>query len=159
MDLMEQSKRLKKIRKQVFLLGFFKIPMLWFVRPKVISINEKECVVKIRLRRRTKNHVRSMYFGAMAVGADLSAGLHTFYFAEKDQNRMHFVFKSMACEFLKRAESDVRFISREGSKIENAVKKARESGERQNQEVMVEGVDDQDEVVATFKMVVSVKFK
>ena len=58
-----------------------------------------------------------MYFGAMAVGADLSAGLHTFYFAEKDQNRMHFVFKAMDCQFLKRAETDVRFISREGDKI------------------------------------------
>ncbi|MCR9174316.1 MAG: DUF4442 domain-containing protein [bacterium] len=156
---MQQSKRLKHIRKQVFLLGFFKIPMLWFVRPKVISIDEKECVVKIRLRRRTKNHVRSMYFGAMAVGADLSAGLHTFYFAENDQNRMHFVFKSMDCEFLKRAESDVRFISREGNKIKEAVQKARNSGERQNQEVLVDGVNDQNEVVATFKMVVSVKFK
>lgn len=159
MGSMEQSKRLKQIQKQVFLLGFFKIPMLWFVRPKVISIDENECVVKIRLRRRTRNHVRSMYFGAMAVGADLSAGLHTFYFAGKDQNRMHFVFKSMACEFLKRAESDVRFISREGDKIKATVEKARESGERQNQEVMVEGVDNENEVVATFKMVVSVKFK
>lgn len=156
---MEQSKRLKQIRKQVFLLGFFKIPMLWFVRPKVVSIDKNECVVKIRLRRRTKNHVRSMYFGAMAVGADLSAGLHTFYFAEQDQNRMHFVFKSMDCQFLKRAESDVLFISREGDKIQAALQKARESGERQNQEVLVEGVDMKQEVVATFKMVVSVKFK
>lgn len=156
---MQQKKRLKQVRKQVFLLGVFKIPMLWFVRPKVIAIDEKECVVKIRLRRRTRNHVKSMYFGAMAVGADLSAGLHTFYFAEKDQNRMHFVFKSMDCAFLKRAETDVRFISREGNKLKEAVEKARTSGERQNQEVMVEGVNDQNEIVATFKMVVSVKFK
>lgn len=154
-----EHNRLKQIRKQVFLLGFFKIPMLWFVRPKVVSIDEKECVVQIRLRRRTKNHVRSMYFGAMAVGADLSAGLHTFYFAEKDQNRMHFVFKAMDCQFLKRAESDVRFVSREGDKLKECVDQARESGERQNQEVLVEGVDNQNEVVATFRMVVSVKFK
>ena len=154
-----EQKRLKQIRKQVFLLGFFKIPLLWFVRPKVVSIDDNECVVKIKLRRRTRNHVRSMYFGAMAVGADLSAGLHTFYFAEQDQNRMHFVFKAMDCQFLKRAESDVRFISREGTKIKQAVEKARESSERQNQEVMVDGVDDNNEVIATFKMVVSVKFK
>lgn len=156
---MDQNKYLKQIRKQVFLLGFFKIPMLWFVRPKVESIDENECVVRIKLRRRTKNHVRSMYFGAMAVGADLSAGLHTFYFAGKDQNRMHFVFKSMDCEFLKRAESDVRFISREGDKIAEAVRNAKETGERQNQEVSVDGVNDENEVVASFKMVVSVKFK
>jgi len=100
-----------------------------------------------------------MYFGAMAVGADLSAGLHTFYFAGKDQNRMHFVFKAMNCEFLKRAESDVRFISKDGSILKEAVEKAKATGERQNQEVLVEGVNDQDEIVATFKMVVSMKFK
>lgn len=156
---MEQSKQLKQIQRQVFLLGFFKIPMLWFVRPKVVTINENECVVKIKLRRRTRNHVKSMYFGAMSVGADLSAGLHTFYFAGKDQKRMHFVFKSMQCDFLKRAESDVRFISTEGHKIAAAVALAKSSGERQNEEVLVEGRDEQNELVATFKMVVSVKFK
>mmetsp|Transcript_28428 Transcript_28428/g.37913 ORF Transcript_28428/g.37913 Transcript_28428/m.37913 type:complete len:157 (-) Transcript_28428:376-846(-) len=156
---MKQQKQLKQIRRQVFLLGFFKIPMLWFVRPKVVSIDKNECVVKIKLRRRTKNHVKSMYFGAMSVGADLSAGLHTFYFAGKDQNRMHFVFKSMQCDFLKRAESDVRFISTQGDKIADAVELARSSGERQNEEVLVEGRDENDELVATFKMVVSVKFK
>ena len=156
---MEKSNQLKQIRKQVFLLGFFKIPMLWFVRPKVVSINNEECVVKIKLNRRTKNHVNSMYFGAMAVGADLAAGLHTFYFAGDDQNRMHFVFKSMDCQFLKRAESDVRFISIDGKKIKDAVDLARDSGERQNQEVMVEGRNTDDELVATFKMVVSAKFK
>ena len=100
-----------------------------------------------------------MYFGAMAVGADLAAGLHTFYFAGGDQKRMHFVFKSMDCQFLKRAETDVRFVSIEGDKIKNAVDKARESGERQNQEVLVEGRDANNELIATFKMVVSAKFK
>jgi len=156
---MKPENKLKKIRKQVFLLGFFKIPMLWFVRPKVVSIDSKEAVVKIRLRRRTRNHVRSMYFGAMSVGADLSAGLHTFYFAGSDQKRMHFVFKSMHAEFLKRAESDVRFISTEGDKIKAAVELARNSGERQNESVLVEARDRENELVATFQMGVSVKFK
>ena len=100
-----------------------------------------------------------MYFGAMAVGADLSAGLHTFYFAGNDQQRMHFVFKSMHCEFLKRAESDVRFISTDGNKLKEAVARAKETGERQNQEVIVEGRNTSDELVANFRMVVSVKFK
>lgn len=156
---MKPDKKLKEIRKQVFLLGVFKIPMLWFVRPKVVSIDESEAVVLIRLRRRTRNHVRSMYFGAMSVGADLSAGLHTFYFAGEDQKRMHFVFKSMTADFLKRAESDVRFVSTEGDKIKAAIEQARNSGERKNETVLVEARDTHNELVATFQMVVSVKFK
>ena len=156
---MTQKKHLNQIRRQVFLLGFFKIPMLWFVRPKVVSIDREACVVKIRLRRRTRNHVGSMYFGAMSVGADLSAGLHTFFFAGDDQKRMHFVFKSMQADFLKRAESDVSFVSSEGHKIHRVVKEAKATGERINEPILVEARDERDELVATFKMVVSVKFK
>jgi acyl-coenzyme A thioesterase PaaI-like protein len=156
---MQSKNQIKTIRRQVFLLGFFKIPMLWYVRPKVDAIDEDAAVISIRLRRRTRNHVGSMYFGAMAVGADLAAGLHTFYFAGSDQKRLHFVFKSMHAEFLQRAESDVRFISMEGEKIRDALDKARESGERENREVQVEARDKFDNLVASFQMVISVKFK
>lgn len=156
---MTPNSRLKQIRRQVFLLGFFKIPMLWFVRPKVVSIDMDSCIVKIRLRRRTRNHLGSMYFGAMSVGADLSAGLHTFFFAAEDQKRMHLVFKSMHAEFLKRAESDVRFVSAEGQKIERIVQEAKLTEERINESVVVEARDESDELVAIFQMVVSVKFK
>ena len=74
---------LKKMKWMLFLLGLTKIPIIGYVKPKLIELNDEKAGVKIKLRRRSKNHLNSMYFGALAVGADVAAGLHAFYFAGK----------------------------------------------------------------------------
>ena len=78
---MDKDKLFKKIKWQLFLLGRFKIPMLGYTAPKLIELNNNKAKVKIKLKRRTKNHLNSMYFGALAVGADVAGGIHAFYFA------------------------------------------------------------------------------
>ncbi len=94
---------LKKYGMMLRLMGIFKIPMIGYVRPRLIEINDTDVVVKIRLRRRTKNHLKSMYFGVLAVGADVTAGLHAFYFCDELNVRPSFAFKAMKSEFIKRA--------------------------------------------------------
>ena len=69
--------KLTSIRKANFYLKFFsisKIPLLWYCRPKIVSLNSDYIEIKIPLRRRTKNHLNSMYFGALSVGADITGG-------------------------------------------------------------------------------------
>ena len=144
-------------RRMVFLLGITKIPLLAYVRPKVRKITPDEVQVSIRLRRRTKNHLRSMYFGALAVGADTAAGIHAFYFGKKLGLPISFAFKSMQADFLKRATSDVLFVVDEGKKIEQAVIQARDTAERVNLPVSVKAYDHNEELVATFVMTISVK--
>jgi acyl-coenzyme A thioesterase PaaI-like protein len=148
---------LKKMKWMLFLLGIAKIPIIGFVKPKLIKLDEKEAAIKIRLRRRTKNHLRSMYFGALAVGADVAAGLHAFYFAEKMGKKVSFAFKGMNAEFLMRAESDVTFISEDGPKVQAAMNRSLELGERINEPIMVLAKNTNNEVVATFEMIVSVR--
>lgn len=156
---MEEMQQLKKARKQLFLLGLFKIPMVGYVRPRLETLNQERAVINIKLRRRTRNHLNSMYFGAMSIGADLAAGLHTYYFAGENQKRMSFVFKSVNAEFVRRAESQVSFISEDGVKIRKAIEVALASKERVNANVSVVAKDTEGETVAIFEMVISVKFK
>lgn len=150
---------LKKMKWMLFLLGCAKIPIIGFVKPKLISLDDKEASVKIRLRRRSKNHLKSMYFGALAVGADVAAGLHAFYFAEKMGKKVSFAFKGMNAEFLMRAESDILFISEDGAKVKDAMNRSSETGERVNEPINVFAKNTKNEVVATFEMIVSVKVK
>src|SRR4051794_40679439 len=56
-------------------VGLFKVPVLFFLSPSVVEFNDYRCVVKIPLTRRSKNHLGSMYFGALAAGADAAGGL------------------------------------------------------------------------------------
>ena len=143
----------------LFLLGFAKIPIIGFVKPKLITLNDEEASVKIRLRRRSKNHLKSMYFGALAVGADVAAGLHAFYFAEKMGKKVSFAFKGMNAEFLMRAESDITFISEDGAKVSDAMNRSLELGERINEPISVLAKNSKNEIVATFEMIVSVRVK
>lgn len=148
---------LGKMKWMLFLLGFFKIPMIGYVRPKLIEVNEETVRVKIRLRRRTKNHLNSMYFGALSVGADIAGGIHVFYFSELVGKKVSFSFKGMKADFLKRAESDVIFESKDGNVIRSAMDESIETGERVNKTVFVNAIDQNNEIIATFEMVVSVK--
>jgi len=156
---MDKKALLKKIKWQLFLLGKFKIPMLGFTGLKLIDITDEKSVVTIKLKRRTKNHLNSMYFGALAVGADVAGGIHAFYFANVHNRKVSFAFKGMSCEFIKRAESDCTFISTDGKKVEDAILKSIETGDRINETTQVNVYDAEKELVATFEMIVSVKCK
>jgi acyl-coenzyme A thioesterase PaaI-like protein len=148
---------IKKMRWLLFLLGFMKIPMIRYTKPKLLAIDDNTVRVKIKLRRRTKNHLSSMYFGALSVGADIAGGIQVFYFSKKMDRKVSFAFKGMNAQFLKRAESDIIFESNEGQKIQKAMEKSLKEGSRINDSIMVEAKNDQGEVVATFEMIVSVR--
>ena len=150
---------LKKIQRKLFLLGIFKIPMIGFVKPRLVHIDDKSVKVKIRLRRRTKNHLNSMYFGALAVGADIAAGIHVFYFGEVLGKQVSFAFKSISGEFLQRAETETTFECLEGEKIKALILEAESKGERLNDVVGVVATNTLGEVVATFEMGISVRVK
>jgi acyl-coenzyme A thioesterase PaaI-like protein len=145
-----------KIKWMLRLLGWVKIPMIGYVRPSLISIDDEKVVVRVKLRRRTKNHLKSMYFGALAVGADVAGGIHAFYYAERMNKKVSFAFKGMNANFLKRAESDVTFESTDGKKVGLAIKKSIETKERVNEKTLVKCFC-KGELIAEFEMTVSVK--
>ena len=147
---MENNKLLKKMKLNLFLLGKFKIPMLSYTGVKLIELNDNEAKVSIKLKRRTKNHLNSMYFGALAVGADVAGGIHAFYYAEKMNKKISFAFKGMNAQFLKRAETDCMFVSNDGKKVENAVLLSIKTKERVNETTKVIAFNLNDEVVAEF---------
>ena len=147
------------MRRLLWLMGMIKIPMIAFVRPKLMLLDENKSQVRIKLKRRTKNHLKSMYFGSLAVGADMAAGLHAFYFAEESGVKVSFAFKAVKAEFLKRATSDVYFNSNEGQLVKQAFDEAMSTKERVNKWIKVEAKNTDNEIVAIFDMEISVKVK
>lgn len=138
-------------------MGLFKIPLIGYVRPRLVEINDDSIKVKIRLRRKTKNHLNSMYFGALAVGADIAGGIHVFYYSEIMGKKISFSFKGMKADFLKRAESDVTFESNQGQVIKAGILESIETRERVNKTIIVNAIDANNEIVATFEMISSLK--
>ena len=154
----------KNVQATVLLryFGFFKIPLLFFVKPSVIEISNSRVVVSIPLRRKTRNHLNSMYFGALAIGADCSAGLIAMKLIRRSAQDISLIFKSMDAEFFKRAEGDVHFTCDQGHEISKLVAAAIESTERVESPVNVTArVPDKfgEEPVARFTLVLSLKKK
>lgn len=150
---------LASMRWKLFLLGVFKIPMIHFVRPKLLTCSPELIQIKIPFRRRTKNHLNSMYFGALNIGADLAAGLFVYYHGQRYNKQVTLAFKSAKSQFLKRPESDVVFSCLEGPLIVNKIEEAINEDIRINFVLPVSAKNSMNEEVALFDMEVSIRIK
>ena len=142
--------------------GLTKIPLLWFCRPKIISLDNENVEIKIPLKRRTKNHLGSMYFGALSVGADITGGFLAMICIQKSNSKVALIFKDFKANFLKRAEGDVHYICNESKKIAEAVDETLQTGERVNIPIPVVATVPEkfgDEPVAEFSITLSLKEK
>jgi acyl-coenzyme A thioesterase PaaI-like protein len=145
---------------QVRLWALMNVRMIFFVGPKILEVNERRCEVKVPLNWKTRNHLRSMYFGALCVGADVAGGLIAFHLMQTQKARISFVFKDVAATFLKRPEGDVHFSCEDGPLIQELMRRTLASGEREEATVHVTArVPSKlgDEPVATFTLTLSLK--
>lgn len=148
----------EKFKLKVFTL--FEVPMLGYCKPELIQISNQSCEIKFPLNRRTKNHLNSMYFGALSCGADLAGGLIAMKVINDMGENISLVFKDFKADFLKRAEGDTHFICRDGHKVERLVNRTVETGERENETVEVVATVPSkfgDEPVARFLLTLSLK--
>ena len=145
----------------MLLFGLMRIPLIFFCRPKVVSISDTKLEVKIKLNRRTKNHLNSMYFGVLSIGADVTGGFLAMKLIRNNQSRISLIFKDFHADFLKRAEGDVHFICEDGLAIQNLVEVTEQTGERQNLPVQITATVPtiSNEPVAKFILTLSLKKK
>ena len=153
-------KTITRFKFFLWYFGRFKVPLIGHLRPHLIKLTEREILVKLALTRRSKNHLNSMYFGALAVGADIAGGLHGFYHAKKANVAISLAFKSFEAQFLRRPESDVYFLSEMGETVNTMIAQSKASGERVNQAIHVKaftGHLEQATDVAYFTLELSLK--
>lgn len=153
---------IQKANLNFFLVGLFKIRMIGFVRARLVDYNDEKTIVKVPLNRSTRNHLGSMYFGALATGADVTGAWIAFDYLAKTKKPVSIVFKDVTAKFLKRADGDVYFTCLDGAKVLQAFNQTIADGERKNVDLLVTATVPsryQDEPVATFKMTLSMRYK
>ncbi len=145
----------------VHLLGL-RIPSLLFLGPRVMELDDEGCALKLPLGWRSRNHVGSMYVGALCAGADLASGLNAYRVIRRGHPKIVPLFKDLRADFLKRADGDVLFRMSDGRRVAEAVRRADQTGERVTMPIeVVATVPDRygDEPVARFTMGLSVRRK
>jgi hypothetical protein len=158
MNRLEQLKETLKVRA----FGFLQIPLIWFVNPSVIAVGVDHTEIVISLNRKTRNHLKSMYFGALAIGADLAGGLLFMKLLNESKVKVSFVFKDMSAQFLKRADGDVHFVCKNGKDVVDLINRVKSSPERQETTVEIKALVPKkygEEPVAVFKLTLSAKRK
>jgi len=122
---------------EVRLFGLLQIPMLVWVGPRVLQNDRQAVRILIPLGARTRNHLGSLYIGALVCGADLAGGIAALRICRERGVVLSFVFKDLEAKFLRRADGDVVFECRDVEAIESAVGRAVDTGERVNLPVRV----------------------
>jgi acyl-coenzyme A thioesterase PaaI-like protein len=142
--------------------GMFKVPLILFVSPSVVQLDSEACIIKIPLNFKTRNHLKSMYFGVLCTGADIAGGLVAMNEISESQKKIALSFKDFKAEFLKRAEGDVHFKCIQTKEIKEFVQQVILSKERMNFPVVITATVpsiDPALVVARFELTLSLKFK
>lgn len=140
--------------------GFFKVPLIWICRPKILKLDRNSVEIRIPLKRKTKNHLNSMYFGVLAVGADVAGGFMAMSKAQERGEKVSLAFKAVEGQFLKRPEADVHFVCDDGPLIDKMLDETFETGERVNQAVKITAICPSlhgNEPMAEFMLTLSLK--
>ncbi len=126
------SKTLWRETLKLWMFSFFKLPLVWWIGPRVTELTESSSNICIRFKHRTRNHVGSMYFGALCVGAELAPGLLTMSLLRKQQGQFSLIIKDFQAQFFKRFEGDTHFTCAEGNLIADTIKRVIQTKERQS---------------------------
>ena len=113
-------------------------PMLLLLRPKVRLNTPQRAEIVIPLTWFSKNLWRTMFFAAIAAGADLTGGFAAIELAPAAN--VGFLYKSFSCRFLRRVDGDLVLVCDDGEKVAAGVETAARTGERVNVDVRVYGL-------------------
>lgn len=142
------------------LFAFTRIPLIAILRPTLLAADSRKCVVRIPLSWLAKNHLGSLYFGALSIGADIAGGLIVMNLIRARGSQVAFLFKDFHADFHKRAEGATVFSCHDGEKLRALLDRAEASGEREEDTVhVIATVPDKlgEEPVATFRLTISMK--
>ncbi|MES3038545.1 MAG: DUF4442 domain-containing protein [Bdellovibrionota bacterium] len=150
------------------LYGLVYIPLVRFCWPSVIECSNQRTILRLPLRRATKNHLGAMYFGALNIGAELCIAMVAVIKIRESGHRIDFLFKDYKADFLRRAEDDVYFICEEVETVVKQIAEASTSTERINRTMRAYAIVPKvapaagaslagEEKIATFELTLSVR--
>ena len=141
-------------------LAATRIPMLFLAGPSVVTLDPAHATIRIPLNWLTRNHLGSMYIGALVCGADLAAGLLAQQHIRRAPRPVSLIFQDLHAEFLRRPDGDCDFTCEHGAVAEALVAQALSGDTRVSAPLeVVARVPSRsgDEPVARFTLTLSLK--
>ena len=153
---------LEKGNQTLIAFGKHKVPLIGYCEPTLISLSDQHCEVMIPLNNKTQNHVNSLYFGTMSIGADITGGFLAMMIGEQSNHTIELLFKDFKADFIKRAMADTHFHCHDGQLIQKMIQETVQTKKRVNKTISITATTPNvtgNEVIATFELTLSLKAK
>lgn len=146
---------LKKMKK--FLV--FKLPSAYLCGVRLKSVDNTKSVVTVRYRWINQNPFKSMYFAVQSMAAELTTGAIVIKKISDSGQPISMLVTSHSGSFTKKAVGLITFTCNDGHLIDEALKKAIETGEAQKITMKSFGVDEKGEHVSNYEFEWGIKLK
>lgn len=142
--------------------GQHQVPLIGFCQPRLITLTDTQCDIQIPLNQQTQNHVKSLYFGTLSVGADITGAFMAMMLCQQSSQYIELLFKDFKADFKRMALADTLFSCHDGQLIQQMIKETISTHRRVNQPLNIiattPSISD-DKVVASFELTLSLKAK
>ncbi len=150
------------LARNPFKMGFFmltQLPAAFFSGVRVNKIESSFSEITVPFFWFSKNPFRSTYFACLAMAAEMSSGLLALLHVYRSNPSVSMLVLTVKGNFHKKATGKTIFRCEDGALIEDAVKKAKETGEGITVESISKGYNEKGELVADFTVLWTFKAK
>ena len=135
------------------------LPSAWIAGVRLRSVDDAQCTMSVKHRWINQNPFNSLYFAVQAMAAETATGVLTMQAIQKTGARVSMLVARNTSEFTKKARGRITFTCQDGHAITETVERAVTTGEGQTLWMEASGIDEQGDMVSTFRFEWTVKVK
>ncbi|MBQ4822413.1 DUF4442 domain-containing protein [Aquimarina sp. MMG016] len=143
-------------------LNFFlllKLPSAWLCGIRMKKIDNTSCTVTVKHRWINQNPFNSMFWAVQGMAAELTTGAMVTGYIRDSGKKISMLVANNNATFTKKATGRITFVCHDGKLVEEAIKKAIDTGEGQTVWMKSVGVNREGVEVSTFNFEWTLKVK
>ncbi|OUS02505.1 thioesterase [Flavobacteriales bacterium 33_180_T64] len=137
----------------------FKLPSAYFCGVRTIALNDTTCVVSVKHRWFNQNPFKSMFWAVQGMAAELTTGALVMSKIRTSGKKISMLVATNNGAFTKKAIGRITFTCDQGATIDQAIKKAIETGEGQTVWLNSKGINSEGIQVSDFNFEWTLKVK
>jgi len=145
----------KKLNKYLM----FKLPSAFLCGVRLKELDGDKAVVSVKYKWINQNPFNSMYFAVQSMAAELSTGAIVIKKIQESGEKISMLVTNHSGAFTKKAVGRIKFTCNDGVLIDEALKRAIETGEGQIIQMKSIGIDEQEDQVSSYQFEWSIKLK
>ena len=130
---------------------FFKLPSVWWCGIRVTKIENSFCEVKVVHRWINQNPFKSMFWAVQGMAAELTTGVLIMQAIKNSNRKISMLVLNNRANFSKKAKGKILFECNENQILSKAMNQLLETQVPQTIWLTSKGVDQNGDIVSTFK--------